>query len=150
MSRTALVTPLRIVLGLLLLAGPALAQPVGPMGKEVWQDDERRERMGEQRGWEPRGGRDERRAERRAAEDAREFLQEAQEAMQEGRFGRANEYLERAATRLLSRSTEPSRAQEPMRDRSLGHISEAREALARRNPRRAMRQIDRAIESLEG
>lgn len=150
---------LGLAAGLLLLAGPASAQlwnqqpwnqespweAERPMSKEEARD-ELREMQRERRG----GYRGERRAYRQDAEDAREFLREAQEAIEEGRFGRANEYLERAATRMLSRSTEPSRAREPVRDRSLAHISEAREALTRRDPRRAMRQIERAIESIEG
>lgn len=151
-------TPLRLTLGLLVLAGPALAQPMGKQGgdddrdREMQRDrmSEQRERMGDQRGRDPRDYRGQRHADRRDAQDAREFLREAQDAVRAGRFGRANEYLERAATRILSRSIEPSRAREPMANRTLGHISEAREALNRRDPRRAVRQIERAIESIEG
>jgi len=152
------VTPLRLTLGLLLLAGPAFAQP---MGKEPGYGDdlrqmqrdrtiEQRDRMVDQRGLDLRSDREERRFNRREAHDARESLRDAQEAVQQGQFGLAGEYLQRAATRILSRGNDRLRARDPARDRSLEHISEAREALNRRDPRRAMQQIERAIESVQG
>ncbi|MEI6159472.1 MAG: hypothetical protein WCP77_06550, partial [Roseococcus sp.] len=78
---------------------------------------------------------------------SREWLKEAQDALRAGQLGQANEYLERAATRLLSRSTDPSMAGEPMRDTRLSHIGEAREALYRRDRREAGRQIEMAIQT---
>jgi len=60
-------------------------------------------------------------------------------------LGEANEYLERAATQILTRSTDASRAAEPMRDRKLGLIADARGALMRRDRRAAAEAIDRAI-----
>ena len=76
---------------------------------------------------------------------SREWLKQAQDALRAGQFGEANEYLERATTRLLSRSTDPSRAGEPMQDNRLAHIVDARQALYRRDRREADRQIDMAI-----
>lgn len=77
----------------------------------------------------------------------REWLKEAQVAIRAGQIGLANELLERTATRLLTRSTDPARAGEPMRDPRLGYISDARQALFRRDRRGADGLIELAIQA---
>ena len=144
------------VLGAIALSVPAFAQPQpdkypdsDPRGPDGGYSEQRRDRWDERRDDRREGWREFRRdAERRDMETSREWLREARDAIRRGQPRQANEFLERAATRLLSRSTEPSRAREPMRDRTLGHIADAREALYNRDPRSAMREIDQAISSL--
>ncbi|MDB5414376.1 MAG: hypothetical protein JWR10_2711 [Rubritepida sp.] len=145
-------------LGSLLIAGPALAQSQmemkdrqdrmeRPRGGDSMGEMERERGGNSDRPWVPGQNRDGRfadnmRGERVAVQD---WLKEAQEAVRQGNFGRANEFLERAATRMLSRGTEASRAGEAMESRSLRHINDAREALRHRDRREAMRQIDMAL-----
>ncbi|UPY37430.1 hypothetical protein [Sediminicoccus sp. KRV36] len=131
----------------LLLATPALAQPDKGNTREDGITEQHREMRRQGEASVPHQNRESRRGDATAleTETSREWLKEAQDALRAGQFGQANEYLERAATRLLSRSTEPSVAAEPMRDARLAHISEARAALYRRDRREASRQIEMAI-----
>lgn len=73
------------------------------------------------------------------------WLMQAKAAIGRGQLGQANEFLERAETRLLSRSTAPDRAGQPMATPRLTTISGAREALRNRDRRGAMQQIDLAL-----
>ena len=145
-----------IALGTLALTGPALAQsypdkdpssayPRGNDGITEMQREQRRQGAP----YVPMQNREARQGDamEHRGETTREWLKEAQEAVARGQLGQANEYLERAATRILSRSTEPHRAGELMQDQRLGHINVAREALMRRDRRRAAREIDLAIAS---
>lgn len=75
----------------------------------------------------------------------RQWLTQARDAVNRGNFGSANEFLERAATRMLSRSVLSSMAAEPMHDARLQQITQAREAVLRRDRSEAMRQIDLAL-----
>lgn len=75
----------------------------------------------------------------------RDWLVQAQGAVGSGNLGMANEMLERAETRMLSRSEETTQAMLPMYDRRLRHITMAREALLRRDRDEAMRQIGLAL-----
>lgn len=132
----------------LLLAAPAFAQPQPGKGDDGIAEQHREmRRQGE--AFVPHQNRESRRGDALAHDNqgSREWLKQAQDALQAGQLGQANEYLERAATRLLSRSTEPSRAGEPMRDIRLSHIADAREALFRRDRRAAERQIAMAIQA---
>lgn len=74
-----------------------------------------------------------------------EFLKQAQAAVRTGNLGVANELLERAATRMLSRSTLATEAGAPMRDPRLERIAAARAALQSRDRAEALRQIDQAL-----
>lgn len=75
----------------------------------------------------------------------RQWLIQARDAANQGNFGSANELLERAATRMLSRSVLSSMAAEPMYDARLQQITLAREAVLRRDRSEALRQIDLAL-----
>ncbi len=79
------------------------------------------------------------------AADARQYLMQARQAVQERRLGLANEMLERAETRRLTRSTLASEADMPMQSVWLQHVSAARAAVLRRDTADAMRQIDQAL-----
>jgi len=129
-----------------MFMGEAEAQPL-PGVRDEGMVEQRRERLRQDGFSVPQQNRESHRGDAIAGEvqGSREWLKEAQQALRSGQTGQANEYLERAATRLLSRSTEPARAGEPMRNLALDHISGAREALWRRDRREADRQIELAI-----
>ncbi len=135
----------------LALAGPAFAQPNAAMPHGSMAQDgiseQHRERMRQAAPSVPLQNRESRLGDARAPDvgGTREWLKEAQQALRRGQMGEANEYLERAATQILTRSTEASRAGEPMRDRNLALIGDARGALMRRDRRAAAEAIDRAI-----
>jgi len=130
----------------LALASPAFAQPKPAMPQDGIAE-QHRERLRQDAPSVPLQNRESRLGDARAAnvEGTREWLKEAQEALRRGQMGEANEYLERAATQILTRSTEASRAGEPLRDRNLRLISDARAALMRGDRRAAGEAIDRAI-----
>ena len=134
------------VLVALALASPSFAQP-RPAVPQDGISEQQRERMRQAEPSVPLQNRESRLGDARApnVEGTREWLKEAQEALRRGQLGEANEYLERAATQILTRSTDASRASEPMRDRKLGLIADARGALMRRDRRAAAEAIDRAI-----
>lgn len=75
------------------------------------------------------------------------FLMAAQRALAAGRTGQAQEALERAETRLLTRATDPSMANTPDNAPMVMQISQARQALARRDNAGARRAIDMAMSS---
>ena len=73
------------------------------------------------------------------------FLRAARAALQAGRTGEAQEGLERAESRTLTRSTRPSLADRPARSPFLLLLSEARGALAQGDRNGAIHFIDRAL-----
>lgn len=75
------------------------------------------------------------------------YLQAAQRALASGRTGAAQEALERAETRLLSRSTDPAMASAPADMPMVQQISQARRALATRDLVGARSAIDAAMSS---
>jgi len=130
----------------LTLASPAFAQPKpGPVQDGI--SEQHRERTRQEAPSVPLQNRDSHLGDARApgVSGTREWLKEAQDALRRGQMGEANEYLERAATQILTRSTEASRGSEPMRDRNLALIADARGALMRRDQRGAADAIDLAI-----
>jgi len=64
------------------------------------------------------------------SETPRDLLAAASRALQAGRTGEAQEALERAESRLLSRSVESARVTEPSADPLVSRVAEARKALA--------------------
>jgi hypothetical protein len=72
------------------------------------------------------------------------LLKMAEEAAGRGQWGRTNEYLERASTRLLTRSSMPAEAGTPETGGAIGSIAKAREAVRRRDRGEAQRQIEMA------
>ena len=80
-----------------------------------------------------------------ASNSPQAFLAAAQRALNQGRTGAAQEALERAETRVLSRSTDASLAGQPDDAAMVRHISEARRALASRNTAGAKAAIGMAM-----
>lgn len=73
------------------------------------------------------------------------FLDAARHALAAGRAGEAQEALERAESRALSRSVRPSRAGQPSQQPVVQRISAARAALASGDRLRVLQLIDEAI-----
>lgn len=76
-----------------------------------------------------------------------DFLRAAQRALAAGRTGQAQEALERAETRLLTRTTSASDANVPDNSPMVKQISEARNALGRRDTAAARQAINTAMGS---
>ena len=74
------------------------------------------------------------------------YLQAARRAIAAGRSGEAQEALERAATRVLSRAVRPSRAGEPNGSPLIRTIAEARGAVAVADWSHALRLIALALQ----
>lgn len=143
-----------LLLTLCVVAMPAMAQTSperdrtlrdGAAPDGITEMQRERNRRGEP--WVPAQNRESRSADALASEieGVRGWLMEAQRALRRGQPGQANEFLERAETRMLTRSTEPVRAGEAMQGGMVGYISAARQALFRRDRREAERQIDMAL-----
>lgn len=80
----------------------------------------------------------------------RAYLVAAQRALASNRTGAAQEALERAETRLLSRSTDPSMANTPDASSSVQAIGDARRALASRDNAAARSAITAAMNGMGG
>ena len=76
----------------------------------------------------------------------RDLLMAAQRALSQGKTGAAQEALERAETRVLSRTTDPSMAGTPDQAMMVQNISQARRALGARDTAGAQRSISMAME----
>lgn len=77
------------------------------------------------------------------------FLEAARRALAANRTGEAQEAMERAESRLLSRSVAPSRAADPSRQPLIAQIANARTALSIGDRARAIQILDVAIDSPE-
>jgi len=73
------------------------------------------------------------------------YLAAARRALMSNQTGAAQEALERAETRVLTRSTDPSMANSPDNNRIAQAISQARQALANRNVPAARTAIDSVL-----
>lgn len=73
------------------------------------------------------------------------FLNAARRALAAGRGGEAQEALERAESRALTRAERPSRADQPSRQQVVERITEARAALATGDRMRVLELIDAAL-----
>ncbi len=80
-----------------------------------------------------------------AADDATAYLHAAQRDLDARRTGAAQEALERAETRLLDRSTDPSQVNAPDRNQTVDTISQARQALGRHDISGARELISQAL-----
>lgn len=89
-------------------------------------------------------------ADRAAIEDASGLLRAARDALADPRGGvdRVIELLERAESRLLTRSTARGDEQRPMNEGPQARISGARRSLGGNDRQRALREISDAIQDL--
>ena len=137
-----------IAISALMLASQALAQqPLPRSGDAAITEMQQQQRANPETPSVPHQNREAAVADARDRDwvDAREWLAQAQHAVRQGNLGAANEFLERAQTRILSRSTPAALASEPIRDERAQQITAAREALQRRDGAEATRQIDRLL-----
>jgi len=96
-------------------------------------------------------------AQRRAAEEADTAelgnalaqLRAARQAVAQRRYGPANELVERAEARLLTRSTLAAAADQPLQRGPVGHLAAARAALQRQDQAAALRELDAVIAMAE-
>ncbi len=84
-----------------------------------------------------------------AADDAAAQLRAAYAAIGARRSGQANELLERAESRLLTRSTLATRAGEAVKGGPVGRIAAARAALLRGDQKAALQAVDDALTALD-
>lgn len=82
-------------------------------------------------------------------DDAAAQLRAAHTAIRARRLGQANELLERAESRLLTRGTLASRAGEAVQGGAVGRIAAARAALLRNDAKAAAAEVDAALLALE-
>lgn len=83
------------------------------------------------------------------ADGAAELLRAAHTALRARRTGQANELLERAESRLLTRGTLAVRAGDAVRGGPVGHVAAARAALLKNDRDAAMREVDAALAALD-
>ena len=144
---------------ILLLAGPALAHhderhPAANLtaqaspGPDSIQELQRQRRNPDV----PPGVQAQRRdaadADAASLDDAAGQLRAAATALRAGRAGQANEFLERAESRLLTRSTPPAMAGQPVQSGPIGQIAAARAALFANDRPKAQREIEAALTAL--
>jgi hypothetical protein len=151
----------RILLALLLIPGAALAHhgerhpPANAVAQAAPRPDPAIQELQRQRANPdvPPGVQAQRRdaedADQAGIEDALGQVRAARTALRARRAGQANEFLERAESRLLTRSTVVNRAGVPVQSGPVAHISAARAALVRNDQAAAAAEIDRAIAMLE-
>jgi hypothetical protein len=81
-------------------------------------------------------------------DDAAAQVRAASTALRAGRAGQANEFLERAESRLLTRSTVPAQAGQPVQGGPVGHIAAARAALFANDRTKAQAEMEAALTAL--
>ena len=145
-----------LIAAALLLSSPAIAHhderhpPVGQLAQvDSIQELQRQRRNPDV----PPGVQAQRRdaagADSASLDDAAGQLRGAATALRAGRAGQANEFLERAESRLLTRSTPPAMAGEAVRSGPVGHVAAARAALFANDRPRAQREIEAALATLD-
>jgi len=92
--------------------------------------------------------RDQADADAASVDDAEGQLRAAQIALRAGRAGQANEFLERAESRLLTRGTLAVSAGQPVLDGAVGRIAAARAALFTNDRAGAEREIEAALAAI--
>ncbi len=80
-----------------------------------------------------------------SGDDPRSFLMAADRALAKHQTGAAQEALERAQTRVLTRSTDPALANQPDTQLISRAIADARMALGNRDPARARQIIEHVL-----
>ena len=141
MTRTQLLSA--AALGAVLVAAPAMAQQSGSAIEEM-----RREQASPGTPWVPMQNRIAAEADAMGRQDAGRWLRDAEQALRRGRLGEAYELLERAETRLLTRSTLASMADRPYHGPVVDHIGAARRAVLRRDREEALRAVSAAQSAL--
>jgi len=150
MRRTSLLATAAL-LTLPLVAGAALAQST-PQGNDPTLGEMRRERMTPGLPAVPQQNRSASQADVAAPIDRApaQWVRQAQREMRANRYGVANELLERAETRLLSRSTLASEAGTPIQDPAIAHLSAARSAMIEKDKVAAQQATSAALATLDG
>lgn len=152
----------KLILAALLLPAAALAHHDEPHpqvlaqaaprmapGSGAIQEMQREQARPDATPWVPQQRRDAAEADAASVDDAAGQLRAALTALRAKRGGQANEFLERAESRLLTRSTPATRADEPVRAGPVARIAAARQALLRNDGRTAQSEIEAALDAME-
>lgn len=107
-----------------------------------------RERSSPSTHWVPEQNRDAGQADAAGIDDAAGLLYAAQTALRTNRRGQALEFMERAESRLLTRSTPAPRAGDPVSAGPVSRIAAARAAVVAGNIAKAQDEIGAALEAL--
>ena len=141
-----------ILVGLPALAVPALAHHDEPHPVQMAQIDRMAQEMRRAPGatpYVPEQNRGAAQAEASGIDDAPGLLRAAQTALRTGRRGQAIEFMERAESRLLTRSTPALRAGVPVDAGPVAGIAAARRAAAAGDTATALREIDAALVGMD-
>ncbi|RVT95642.1 hypothetical protein EOD42_15695 [Rhodovarius crocodyli] len=144
-----------LLLSLAVLAGPAAAHHGRGHPEQVAQVDGAVREQDRARAnpaatpWVPEQNRAAAEAEAAGVDDAAGLLRSAHAALTARRAGQAIEFLERAESRLLTRSTPATRAGEPVQNGPVARITAARLAAGRGDLKTAMDQTDLALAALD-
>lgn len=140
---------------LLLIAGPALAHHGEGHPDRVAQLDGTVREQNRARAnpaatpYVPEQNRTAAEADAAGVDDAAGLLRSAHAALTARRPGPAIEFLERAESRLLTRSTPATRADEPVRGGAVGRIAAARQAAGQGDLKTALAETDAALTALD-
>jgi hypothetical protein len=130
-------------------AAPGSAMPGGAAPDQAIQEMQREQANPNATPWVPQQNRDAADADALSMDDAAAQLRAAMTSLRAKRTGQANEFLERAESRLLTRSTLPSRAEDPVRTGPVARIAAARAALMRNDARTATAEIEAALDAMQ-
>ena len=126
----------------------AMAQAAPPRDSAIQELQRQRARPGAIP-WVPSQNRDAAEADAASVDDAAGLLNAAYTALRANRAGQANEFLERAESRLLTRSTLATRAGDAVQGGPVGRIAAARAALLRNDRATAQREVEAALAALD-
>jgi hypothetical protein len=116
-----------------LLSLPVFAQTM-PRAADPAVQEMQRERMSPRTPSVPQQNRLRDQADAEGVQRPMRWVREAREAVNAGRLGQANELIERAETRILTRGTYTAQADMPMQDPTLTRLNAARAAIQRQDP----------------
>jgi|GEM_PF-6075339 len=132
-----------------LLSLPVLAQTM-PRAADPAVQEMQRERMSPRTPSVPQQNRLRDQADAEGVQRPMRWVREAREAVNAGRLGQANELIERAETRILTRGTYTAQADMPMQDPTLTRLNAARAAIQRQDRTGARQELDAALAVMGG
>ncbi len=132
------------LLAAVALPGLALAQSNDPVAREL----RRAQQNPAATPWVPEQNRGAAQADAAGIDDAAGLLYAAQTALRTNRRGQAVEFMERAESRLLTRSTPVPQAGTPVQGGPVGQIASARRATLAGDYTTAQKEIEAALAAL--
>lgn len=133
-----------LLLALLALPGIAAAQSTDPVAREL----RRAQQNPGATSWVPEQNRGAADADAAGIDDAAGLIHAAQTALRSTRRGQAVEFIERAESRLLTRSTPAPQAGTPVSAGPVARLGNARRATLAGDYAKAQRELEAALEAL--